>query len=1015
MGEVKGAAMARVLGLDIGSTSIGWALLDDDTGTIEACGVRVFPEGVDRDRKGGEQSKSAARRTARGMRRQIARRASRKHRLRRFLTSAGLLPESADALDRLWDTEPLQLRARALRERLEPHEFGRLLIHLNQRRGFLSNRKGDAGEKEQKGLLEEINRLESGMKEAGSPTLGAHLANLHAKGVDARGTPLVRVRTLHTRRSMFVEEFDAVWAAQAAHHGAVLTGDLRERIRRTIFFQRDLRPPPKWLVGKCELDPKQKRCPRAERPAQRFRILQEVNNLTLIDRATGEVRALTESERAIVIGLLSRKDKIKFDDIRKKLRFLESVRFNLEGPERDHLKGHQTDHKLAGTKAYGKGWWDLPEATKDLIVRILIQESDLDKTIARLMAEAGVDDETARRIAPLNFPEGYASYGRETIERLLPHLERGLKTMANDERDSALHAAGFLRPDQREIKTHDFLPAPPALTNPLVRQAIFEVRKVVNAIIREYGRPDIIRVELAREAKMSFQQRKEARYENAERQRARNEARAEIERLGFKPTGEALERFVLWKEQREECVYSGRTISPGQLLGGEVHIDHILPRNRSLDNSKMNKVVCFRDANAEKGDRTPREWLEASDPKRYEEVLQRADRLPFGKARKFGQKEIVLEDFVARQLTDTAYICRACSQYLKCLGAKVETQRGQMTADLRRLWGLNRILGDSEDHKDRSDHRHHAVDAVVVALTDKKRLHALANGNMKKIEPPREGFREAVAAKIRSIIVSHRVRRKVCGALHEETFYGATQKGPAESRMPAGGETRKWAKGWVEDDKVFVRRKPLSSFTKTRDLEKVRDAAIRRILEDHLRSKHVDPSKEAKLPKGVFEGANTPKMPSGVPIKKVRMIEESETIEPVSDRRRFQFVKPGSNHHIAYYETVNRGRKTWEAAVTTMFNAARRFDAPAPTGEFVMSLSIGECFVIDGDDGRPKYCILRKMDQRSKRIAYKEHHDARTSAELNDANLIFGANRLMELKARKVTIDPLGRVRSAGD
>jgi len=1017
--------MPTVLGLDIGSTSIGWALVDDSTGQFKACGVRVFPEGVDRDQKGGEQSKSAARRTARGMRRQVARRARRKRRLYRLLTSAGLLPAAPDHVDRLVNSDPYVLRQRALSERLEPHEFGRLLVHLNQRRGFLSNRKSDRDETQQKGLLKEISELESAMNEVQSRTLGDFLANRISTGTNARGTPLVRVRTLHTRRSMFEEEFDAVWGAQAAHHPSILTPALRDRVREEIFFQRDLKPPPRWLVGKCELDPKQKRCPRAERPAQRFRILQEANNLALIDRATGEVRTLSQGERAIVVDLLSRKDKVKFDDIRKKLGFLESVRFNLEGPDRDKLKGHETDHKLAGKTAFGKEWWTLDAPKKDLIVRILIQETDVEKTVSRLTSEASLDDETARRIAPLNFPEGYSSYCRAVIERLLPHLERGLKVMANDPSDSAVHAAGFLRPDQREIKTHDALPPPPPLTNPIVRQAMYEVRKVVNAIIHEYGRPDIFRVELAREARMSFDQRKRLRFDNADRQRARAAAREEIERLGSKPTGEAIDRWILWKEQREQCIYSGRTISPAQLLGGEVHIDHILPRHRSLDNSKMNKVVCFRESNADKGDRTPREWLEGSDPSRYEEVLQRADRLPFGKARRFGEKSIVLDDFVNRQLTDTAYISRATSQYLRCLGAKVETQRGQMTADLRRLWGLNRILGASENRKSRDDHRHHAVDAAVVALTDKKRLHALANGNMKYINPPFDGFREHVAEAITSIIVSHRVRRKVCGALHEETFYGATQKRPLARRMPPGGQTRQWAKGWTEDIRAFVRRKPLSALTKVADLDKVRDPTIRALLQAHLKALTPSIGPADKLPKGVFDGPNTPKMPSGVPIRKVRMIEESETIEPVSDRRAFQNVKSGSNHHIAYYEVVDKGKKRWEARVTTMLKAARRACATprqaiidrdvVEGGRFVMALAIGEAFTIEDAHGPPRVCIVRQADQRSMRVYYKEHHDARESSDLKKENLYFSPPRMRDAKASKVTIDPLGRIRRATD
>src|SRR6516165_10514886 len=139
------------LGLDLGSNSIGWALIDEQAERIVAAGVRVFPEGVERTQQGTEQSKNLQRRVARGMRRQIARRARRKRILRKALIAAGLLPEVAglpadDPLRVEWEREqfknadPLALRSRALRQRLEPHQIGRAFIHVNQRRGFLDRK-----------------------------------------------------------------------------------------------------------------------------------------------------------------------------------------------------------------------------------------------------------------------------------------------------------------------------------------------------------------------------------------------------------------------------------------------------------------------------------------------------------------------------------------------------------------------------------------------------------------------------------------------------------------------------------------------------------------------------------------------------------------------------------------------------------------------------------------------------------------------------------------------------------
>jgi CRISPR-associated endonuclease Csn1 len=268
-----------------------------------------------------------------------------------------------------------------------------------------------------------------------------------------------------------------------------------------------------------------------------------------------------------------------------------------------------------------------------------------------------------------------------------------------------------------------------------------ETRRVVNAILRELcdapverggvtdgRRPDQIHIELVREAKKSFEQRRQLRFDNADRQRERESVAKEIEQLSGRPTPGMKQKFQLWKQQGQMCPYSGHMISPAQVLSEATDVDHILPRWRSLDDSMMNKVVCFREENSGpggKGSQTPREWLEKSDPDKWSRVLRCAEKLPYPKYRRFLQEGITLGDFVSRQLSDTAYISRAVSQYVRSLGTPVITPRGGMTAELRRFWGLNLLLGD-DGEKNRADHRHHAVDAAIIALTNRARLHALA-------------------------------------------------------------------------------------------------------------------------------------------------------------------------------------------------------------------------------------------------------------------------------------------------
>ena len=1015
----------RVLGLDLGPTSIGWCLLDDSDGKIVASGVRVFPEGVDRDQQGGEQSKTAARRAARGMRRQLARRARRKRQLQETLTGSGLLPRETAELARILALNPYELRCRAPVERLEPYELGRILVHLNQRRGFLSNRKTDkARAADTRGMLAEISTLSEAITANGCRTLGEYLALVGRSFDRVRSTPEQRVRHRHTRRAMYEDEFGEIWKAQHQWYPELLTEPLRECVRRIIFFQRRMYWP-KSVVGRCELEPKEKRCPRADRTAQRFRMLCEVNNLRVLDTASRLERALTAEERQAALLYLATSKERKLHDIRKHLGLGEHVRFTLEGPERDKLKGHETDAALASPKAMGKRWKALSEEAKDAVVSVLIHEDQEDEALRRLIQDQVLSAEEAEHAVALNLPDGYIRFCRRAIDRLLPHLERGLHLMADDVTNSALHAAGYLRPDEREVRQRDFLPATPDLPNPIVRQALVEVRKVVNAIIREYGRPDRIHVELAREAKRSFEERREIRFENAKRRRAREDAARRIEEHGDKPTGGKIEKYLLWEEQGQECVYSGRPISLAQLLSDAVNVDHVLPRWRSLDDSLANKVVAFREENDAKGDRTPREWLEGSDPEKYDAVLQRAERLRGNKRRKFIQKDIALDDFVNRQLTDTAYISRLVSQYLRCLGATIVTPRGQMTADLRHFWGLNTILDVSgRGEKNRADHRHHAIDAIVIALTDRQRLQALANDRGHDVHPPWEGFGDDSRRAAEAINVSHRVQRRLHGALHEATLYGATQKQLCAHGAP-GSAARPWAAGWVEDAQTYVRRKDVAELTETDQLAKVRDPTIRNLLREHLRARGIDPDKTGKIPGDALRGPNAQRMPSGVPVRRLRMLEESETFRPVSKTRAGQFVKPGSNHHITYWVSGTGPAEKWTAEVVTMWDAALRAKrgepvttrAPHDEQHFVMSLSINESFLVVNDQGKEELCVVREIDQRSKRIKYRLHTDARQEKVVRQlkARLLASPDRMRRMRAHKALVDPLGRIRRAND
>jgi hypothetical protein len=262
--------------------------------------------------------------------------------------------------------------------------------------------------------------------------------------------------------------------------------------------------------------------------------------------------------------------------------------------------------------------------------------------------------------------------------------------------------------------------------------------------------------------------------------------------------------------------------------------------------------------------------------------------------------------------------------------------------------------------------------------------------------------------------------------LHEDTLYGATQKWTEQQRQEKPREVRGHAKDWQEGDKLFVYRKPVEAIKGVKNLEEVRDRALRECLERHLRAMGVDPASKSYPPK-VFEREPRPAMPSGMPIRKVRLVVEKTTLRPAGAKRGYQFVQPGNNHHIAYYEQDTPKGKKWNARVVTTWDAslrARRDKLPPvdtaddlKLGRFVMALSIGESFVMRDEAGLEQLYIVRKMDFGNQRLYFKQHTDARTAGELKESKdkLDIFAEGLRKRGVQKVLVTHLGEIRRAGD
>jgi CRISPR-associated endonuclease Csn1 len=1042
-----------VLGLDIGAASVGWALIQLQGGmpkVLRATGVRAFPAGVEGGdasaiTAGRDVSSAAKRREARSRRRLLARRRHRLTKLALLLQHAGLLPQSdvasGDALvqyfaaldrelfpaDARHDTPhllPYRLRARALDEKLTPYEIGRALYHLAHRRGFLSNRrvkpkaagvKETDEEKEEGKVKGAISELAQRMRDSGARTLGDYLSRLNPEEE--------RVRNRYLSRKMLQDEFDRIWAAQFPHFPDVLADDLKQKVHRAIFFQRPLKTQ-RHLIGDCDLEKGRKRAPLALLSAERFRLLQKANDLR-VRPPDSEERDLIPTERAALVNALEQRGDLTFEAVRKELNLPKGVTFNFQTDGEKGLIGNRTGRKLA--EVFGNEQWTAFAPTeRDRVVEDLLSIHNHEALKRRATRAWGLNETAADRFASIALEHGYCNLSRQALARVLAPMEQGVPYAT-----ARKQIYGETPPLTAVAALPRLEAAPFTVRNPAVERALTEVRKVVNAVVREHGLPGRVRIELARDLKKPRKERKAISERNAANRKAREAAAKEIEDLvGPDPRRSDREKVLLWKECREHCPYTGKPISRDALFGEhpQFDVEHIIPFPRCLDNSFMNKTLCEVTENRSgKGNRTPWEAY-GHDPERWGEIIARVRGFQGQAARakfsRFQTREVAsLEDFTTQQLNDTRYASRLAVEYLGLLyGAGrdgvdpqthrkcVEASRGAVTYDLRSVWGLNGILGGGE--KTRDDHRQHAIDAVVVALTEPTAIKRLSDAAERApaerrrlfadMVPPWPDFIDHVRAAIDSMVVSHRVSRKVAAALHEETIY---------SKPHFDDDGKQW---------VHV-RKPLDQNFSARDVANIVDPAVRQAVHKKL---------EEVGEKALKDVENHPALAAKdgrqIPIHSVRL-RVPVTTEPIGTGPSGRHVKLGSNHHVEIIETTDRkGQPKWEGIVVSTLEAMQRLKARQPVIQrdhgpgkpFLFSLAGGETIELDAEQDERKLYTVRTISVDSGgRVGFVSINDARRKEDIAKAHAWYREtiNGLRKRGCRKVVVTPLGEVRRASD
>lgn len=1058
--------MTTRLGLDIGTNSIGWCLYDGDT--IRDIGVRIFSDG--RDPKSGA-SLAVDRRNARAMRRRRDRYLGRRSALVEVLVARGLLPADKSASQKLHGEDPYALRVHALNKKLTPHQIGRALFHLNQRRGFKSNRKADRVSKDNEDgkIASGTKALDQAIAESGARTLGEFLHMQDVKRVRMR--PDADGYDFYPDRRHYEYEFELIWAAQAAHHPSLLTDEARAAIHRVIFFQRPLKA---QVVGKCSfagwygIPADEERLPKAHPLFQQRRLYEEVNQLEVVSAGTPS-RKLSLDERDKLILHLQDKKKVTFKTLGRIIRLKEGERFNKESENRKDLIGDEVRSEMMHKGRFGPDWATFSTEKQLTIIERLLEEEDTEKLLAWLQSDHSVNREIAENIANSHLPDGHGRFGLTATTALLQQLKADVVTYAQ-----AAERADYHHSDHRTGECHDELPyygevltreiAPGKeeygdklerqwgkITNPTVHIGLNQLRRVVNAIVRQYGRPEFIYLELARELKLNEKQKAEHKRTIKQNTDAAAKRSETLSQIGQRDSGGNRMLLRIWEQLNpsnpldRRCPYCGEPISIEMLMNGSADIDHIIPYSRCLDDSVGNKVVSHTHCNRQKGNKSP--WERWGETDRWPIIQDRVARLHKSKQWRFGPDamERVERDggFIARQLTDTQYLSRIAGKYLSSLytpdeGRRVYAVTGRMTAMLRRLWGLNDILPDhnwvenehSNAPKNRLDHRHHAIDAAVVGATDAGMIQkiAIAAGRAEEqdldrqfvdLPKPWEGFREDLRKKLYATTISFKPdhgrkgkprkdRDITSGRLHNDTAYGLT------------GRTN--AKGVP----IVVTRKPLLSL-KPGDLsdpERMPDHDLQEALFIATRGTSGKEFEKALCDfakrDGPFRG-----------IRRVRLTEPLNVI-PIRDKdgRAYKAVKGNANARFDVWRLPNGKWVTkWkdregneQSSIISMFDAHQRDFAemrPHPAAKKVLSLRQNDLLAVERDGGEREILRVVKFGGNGQ-VSLAAHNEAGPlKARDSDGGDPFKyvsamAGSLKKIKARQIRIDELGHIHDPG-
>jgi CRISPR-associated endonuclease Csn1 len=770
----------KILGLDLGTNSIGWALVEANENNnpmrIIAMGSRIIPlSSDDRDQfqKGQAISKNQDRTIRRTQRKGYDRKQLKKSDLKKILKELNILP--SEELLKLPSLDLWKLRSEAASEDISAQQLGRILYMLNQKRGYKSARSEVNQETE---YVAEVKGRFAQLKERGQ-TIGQYFyENLSNAN---RNDSYFRVKEKVYPREAYVEEFDTIINRQREKHD-FLTDEIISKLRNEIvYYQRNLKSQ-KGLVSVCEFEGfetsytdketlKKKTvfvgprvAPKTSPLFQLCKIWENVNNISLkIKNTEGSKykwsdRIPTIGEKKEIANYLFQNStlsfaellkilKVKKDDVYANKQLLRGVQGNITYSEIKKIVGSNSsallqfdiqiipgkhpsvliDKKTGEVLAEEESLQVNPALEKESLYQLwqtIYSIRDLNECKDALIKRFAIDEEAAERLSKIDFnKQSFGNKSNKAIRNILPYLMQGYDYSQACSLAGYNHSNSLTKDEQAKRLTADKLELLPknSLRQPVVEKIINQMINVVNAVLDKHGKPNEIRIELARELKKSKDERYDEDKRNLDNKRLNDEIVNRLTQLGLPATKRYIQKykFIFPSSNRNlkdtqvtnQCIYCGELFNLSEALSGDnFDVDHIVPKALLFDDSQTNKVLVHRKCNSTKTNQTAYDYILKKGEEYLNKYLNRVDDwfnkgiISYGKMqrlkvsyeeyseRKRKKKETeadkkIWENFIDRQLRESQYIARKSKEILQQICNNVTATEGTVTAKLRELWG----------------------------------------------------------------------------------------------------------------------------------------------------------------------------------------------------------------------------------------------------------------------------------------------------------------------------------------